>query len=73
MIQEEQEQFNIGTVKTFIHKKWHSASSLIKKQKPPHTCKVTVVTSQGGNIQLQVSDGTFMNEVKKFFIFFKKN
>jgi len=54
-------EFNIGTVKTFFHKKLQSASSLIKKPKP-HTCKVTVGTADGENIQLMVSDGTFMSE-----------
>jgi hypothetical protein len=57
-------EFTIGTVKTFFHKKLHSASNLIKKQKP-HTCKVTVVTARAGSMQLMVSDGTFMSEVSR--------
>jgi hypothetical protein len=57
------EEFNIATFKTFLHKKLQSASSLIKKQKT-HTCKVNVVTSEGEPLQLVVSDGTFMNEVR---------
>ncbi len=56
------DKFDIAIVKSFFHKKLHSASSLIKKQKP-HTCKVVVVTDQD-ELQLMVSDGTFLSEVR---------
>ncbi len=52
---------NITYLKTFLHKKFQSASSLIKKSKT-HTCKVNVVTVDE-SLQLVVSDGTFLNEV----------
>jgi hypothetical protein len=52
---------NIAYLKSFLHKKFQSASSLIKKSKT-HTCKVNVVTPEEC-LQLVVSDGTFMNEV----------
>eukprot|EP01119_Soliformovum_irregulare_P016390 TRINITY_DN4726_c0_g1_i4.p1 TRINITY_DN4726_c0_g1~~TRINITY_DN4726_c0_g1_i4.p1 ORF type:complete len:696 (-),score=202.19 TRINITY_DN4726_c0_g1_i4:1254-3341(-) len=57
---ETEDEFNISNLKTFLHKKIHSASSLILKPKT-HTCKVRIVTEDDA-IELAVADGTFMNE-----------